>query len=349
MLHNVRKKDDSPMLNYICSKLKIGKVMERDHFTTYSVTSSEINKIIEVFDKYPLNTSKHLNFLAFKEGYFLYKNSKEKDIDLNKILALKSSMNKKRVSFELPSNHFIKITPYWLLGFVKAEGFFSVATTGYQRLEFGIGQTLSELPVLEAIKQFLLNLPGSFDITRADNNPVGLNINKKPKNENYKPMAKIQIYKTDYIVNVLVPFFNSLNWISKKKLDYRDWKLILNIKSQGKHFTAEGKNVIYLISKRMNKNRLSTNTKLKSLSLAHSTKGEGMVENYIEEKILSLLNEPSNYEIHPNGKIWIKSIGAYLKGRGNIKLEVLDDRGLLYNSFNSIKECAIFLKLVREL
>ena len=121
-------------------------------------------------------------------------------------------MNKNRVYFELPSNHSIKITPYWLLGFVEAEGYFSVASTGHNRLEFGIGQTLSELPVLEAIKKFLLSLPGGYAITRADTNPVGLNIDKKPKNENSKPMAKIQVYKTDYIKNVLVPFFDNLNW-----------------------------------------------------------------------------------------------------------------------------------------
>jgi hypothetical protein len=98
-----------------------------------------------------------------------------------------------------------------LLGFVEAEGYFSVATTGYNRLEFGIAQTLSELSVLEAIKQFLLNLPGNYNITRIDTNVVGLNIDKKPKNENSKPMAKIQIYKTDFINNVLVPFFDNLN------------------------------------------------------------------------------------------------------------------------------------------
>ena len=72
-------------------------------------------------------------------------------------------------------------------------------------------------------------------------------------------MAKIQIYKTDFIKNVLVPFFDNLNWLSKKKLDYLDWKLILTIKTQGKHFTEGGKGVILLISKRMNRNRLSTN------------------------------------------------------------------------------------------
>nr|WUR10625.1 LAGLIDADG endonuclease [Elmerina hispida] len=99
------------MLNYVRSRLKVGKVTEREHFSTYTVTSSEILRIIEIFDRYPLNTSKHLNYLAFKEGYLLYSN---KDIKkgLNTILALKGSMNKKRVYFELPSNHTINITSY---------------------------------------------------------------------------------------------------------------------------------------------------------------------------------------------------------------------------------------------
>lgn len=327
-------KDDSPMLNYICNKLKVGKVFEREHFSTYYVISSEVLKIIEIFDKYPLNTSKHLNYLAFKEAYLLYSDNIDKDIKKvsKKILALKDSMNKKRVKFEMPSNHSIKITPYWLLGFIEGEGYFSVATKGYQRLEFGIGQTLNEVSVLEAIKQFLLNLPGTYNITRVDNNIIGLNIDKKPKNENSKPMAKIQIYKTDYINNVLIPFLDSLNWLSKKKIDYIDWKLILTIKNEGKHFTEQGKEVIYLISKRMNRNRLSTNLTPHSLP-----------QNLLEEKIFNILNEPSNYEIQSNGKILVKSTGVYLKGRGNIKLEILDDKNLLFKSFNSIKECALFL------
>jgi len=70
---------------------------------------------------------------------------------------------------------------------------------------------LSELPVLQAVKQFLLSLPGSYDLTRKDTNAIGLNIDKKPKNINSKPMAKIQITKIDYINNVLIPYFDSLN------------------------------------------------------------------------------------------------------------------------------------------
>jgi len=90
-------------------------------------------------------------------------------------------MNKKITDFSLPANHHIKITPYWLLGFVEGEGYFSVATLGH-RLEFGISQTLSELRVLEAIKEFLLSLPGSYRLTRKDTNAVGLNVDNKAKN-----------------------------------------------------------------------------------------------------------------------------------------------------------------------
>jgi hypothetical protein len=126
-----------------------------------------------------------------------------------------------------------------------------------------------------------------------------------------------------------VPFFDNLIWLSKKKLDYIDWKLILAIKNQGKHFTDEGKELISLISKRINRNRLSTNLSKPSVI-------------DLKERVSNLLASPSNYEIHLNGKIWIKSLGVYLKGRGNVVINVLDDKDILIYSFDSIKQCAIF-------
>lgn len=65
--------------------------------------------------------------------------------------------------------------------------------------------------MLEAIQKFILNLPGNYKISRSDTNAVSLNLDKKAKNENSKPMAKIQVYKTDFITNILVPFFDDLN------------------------------------------------------------------------------------------------------------------------------------------
>ncbi len=124
-------------------------------------------------------------------------------------------------------------------------------------------------------------------------------------------------------------FFDNHIWFSKKYLDYRDWKIILLIKNEGKHLTEEGNEIFTLISKIINRNRLSTNF------------DNNDIEN-IEEIISKLLTSPSNYEIQPDGKILIKSSGNYLKGRGNIGVNVFDGSHKLINSFSSIKECALY-------
>lgn len=212
-------KDDAPVLEAIAFRLKVGYVNIGEHFASYSVTSKQdLIKIFSIFDKFPLNTSKNLNYLMLKKGYELYfnrQNSGQISSEVaNEIIALKDQMNRKRIQFKHPG-HRIIITSYWLLGFVEAEGYFSVANKN-QRLEFGIGQTANELNVLEAIQEFILNLPGNYKISRSDTNALSLNLDTKAKNSNSKPMANIKVYKTDFITNILVPFFDDLNWLSKK-------------------------------------------------------------------------------------------------------------------------------------
>lgn len=66
-------KDDAPMLKYICKRLKVGSVYVYDRFAVYYVTSKkDMQKIFAIFDKSPLNTSKHLNSLEFKKAFHLY-------------------------------------------------------------------------------------------------------------------------------------------------------------------------------------------------------------------------------------------------------------------------------------
>ena len=63
------------MLKYIAERLGIGRVSIGDHFVKYAVSSKkDLLKIINIFDKYPLNTTKNLNFISFKKGYMLYFN-----------------------------------------------------------------------------------------------------------------------------------------------------------------------------------------------------------------------------------------------------------------------------------
>ena len=86
----------------------------------------------------------------------------------------------------------------------------------------------------------------------------------------------------------------------------------------------------------MNSNRLSTH-------LASLGEGSSSLSS-TDERALNLLSSPSNYEVQADGKILIKSLGTYVKGRGNVGVKVLDENGELYN-FNSIKDCALFFNV----
>lgn len=111
------------MINYIAERLKVGSVYVKSRDVNYTVSSkSDLEKIFSIFDKYPLNTTKNLNYLMFKKGYNLYHVRKSsgwetKEI-VNEIINLKNQMNQKRIYFKQPKDHCIKISPYGLLGFV---------------------------------------------------------------------------------------------------------------------------------------------------------------------------------------------------------------------------------------
>lgn len=218
---------------------------------------------------------------------------------------------------------------------------FSLNSQDYS-LRFGIGQTASEIAVLEAIQRFLYELPDKYSIKRNNTNLVKLAIYNAAKDRDHERMAYLTVNQTDFILNVILPFFDSLIWLSKKEEDYKHWKLILNIINQGKHFTDEGKELISLIAVRkraMNNNRLTSNLSLTCDPLDSSSFME------VKERVLKLLSSLSNYELQPDGKILIKSSATYFKGRGNVGVKVLDEEGELIYSFNSIKDCALFFNV----
>ena len=85
----------------------------------------------------------------------------------------------------------------------------------------------------------------------------------------------------------------------------------------------------------MNNYRLSNNT----------TSEEDTSRADVKERALKLLSSPSNFEVQANGKILIKSLGTYLKGIGNVGVNVLNTKGEIVFKFNSIKDCALFFNV----
>ena len=105
-----------------------------------------------------------MNYIIFRQAYDLYFNRKSVKVSKElreRMIDLKNQMNTKRIDFNQPKDHSVHISPYWLLGFVEGDGYFSFNRQDYS-LKFGIGQTSQEISVLEAIKKYLLSLPGKF-------------------------------------------------------------------------------------------------------------------------------------------------------------------------------------------
>jgi|SRR5947209_8409752 len=97
------------------------------------------------------------------------------------------------------------------------------------------------------------------------------------------------------------------------------------------HYTEEGQEVINLILKQMNNNRLSTN----------QNQSEAIDRTLLQIRINKILNEPSNFEIKEDGKIYIKSLDRYYyNNTKTVNVQLQNEHGLVIKTFNSITECA---------
>jgi phosphoribosylformimino-5-aminoimidazole carboxamide ribonucleotide (ProFAR) isomerase len=102
------------MLEFIQETLGMGKVTVYNTKVTYIINKKQdIAKLLEIFNKYPLKSTKYLNFLDFKKAFELYTNSNKitKDI-LKQIEEIKGGMNTLRTSYNLPTDKSFEITPY---------------------------------------------------------------------------------------------------------------------------------------------------------------------------------------------------------------------------------------------
>jgi flavodoxin len=108
--------DDIDALKHIKNQLNIGNdIAVYGNSCKFTVTHpKDIYKLIDIFDKYNLNTTKYLDYLDFKKAFNLYqgrdKTIKEKQTLIDQILELKKGMNKSRVNFSLPADHQIVIS-----------------------------------------------------------------------------------------------------------------------------------------------------------------------------------------------------------------------------------------------
>lgn len=154
------------ILYYIKSRLGYGSVTKYkpNKMAQLIITDRKTlyNVIFPIFDKYPLLTSKYLNYTKFKEVYFiLERKDLTTKIKTEKIEAIKNKL--------IPNNYIspgirhistassyneIKstVTTEWLIGLTEADGNFVIfPEKGIYNIEFSLAQKLDKI-LLELIK-----------------------------------------------------------------------------------------------------------------------------------------------------------------------------------------------------
>ncbi len=295
----------------------MGNVTERGKFASLSITKrTEVKVLIDIFSKFPLNTTKRFDFEDWK---LAFENWIEEGGDRNACIVLikeiKARMNRGRY-YEISKINDPKITKYWLLGFIEGEATFSITKSTLAH-RFSLGQVSRERPLLEKICGFL------GELMKEGNPPLVIADIEKEEYINQKAYCVLYCSNQDFLRNVMTPLLSDLNWQTKKFLDFEDWREILNLKAMGHHLTPKGKDIIFKILAQMNNNRLSTNI----------VEGERVDREELYKSIRSLLSEGD-----PNTKAKNKCLDL---------LEGTPEKEVLIKSFPSVYSCAKYLGINR--
>lgn len=158
--------DEKNLLDNICHTLGIGKVYSRENSNSCSFivgNEKEMRILLNIFDMYKINGIKYLDYVDFRKAFLTYFNRVGTLTDemIVEILKLYKGINTNRTQFNMPSEHEVKITPYWLLGLIEAEGSFYL-NRDQVRPGFQVLLTAAQEPLLIKIKEYLENNLG-FD------------------------------------------------------------------------------------------------------------------------------------------------------------------------------------------
>jgi hypothetical protein len=187
-----------------------------------------------------------------------------------------------------------------LLGLIEGEGSFHLWRNDLAPA-FGIVLSEKQLPLLENVKEYLINNLGfdSYSIVKLKASS-GISLNHQKARGNSKPSVLLLIAKNIHILhNYFIPFFNDMRFRTKKHMDFMDFKVICRAVYIGAHKIPEIKDLILKLSLTMNNYRLSTNNnkvdglnqlerdKLSNVSATQEHLSDGRIIDILTEKIIS--------------------------------------------------------------
>jgi hypothetical protein len=251
-LHN----KDRALLEQIQSYFKVGNISKHGsnmlHFRVESV--KDLAKLINHFDKYPLITKKHAEYILFKKAYLIMLNKVHLTEDgLAKFVGIKASLNKglsntlnlafpnipvidklTRIDIKIPS-------PQWLVGFASGEGCFFIKIIKSINSRQGFSVQLIFQLTQHTRDEWLMRSLIDY-----------LNSGIVFKN---KETYVFQVTKFSDITEKFVPFFKDYPITGSKSEDFNDWLKVIELMKNKAHLTKEGLDIIRLIKAGMNRGR----------------------------------------------------------------------------------------------
>lgn len=238
---------------------KVGKVY-KDNFNALKYQVQDLasirSQIIPHFEQYPLQTSKALDFKDWSNIVELLYNKKHYDTEgKNLLFDTKSRINNSRSNVErweyLSVFHKdIKLHPNWVQGFIDGEGSFQFSLS--ERISrnskyiaanptLEIAQSNHDVIILEAIKNFLESgyVKPKFDSSSITDVLNSRSVSRYVTNDEDKVIAFLDNYPLKTL----------------KRLDYEDWKKLIDIKIKGLHKTEEGRVIMKKIKSIINSYR----------------------------------------------------------------------------------------------
>jgi len=235
----------------------------------YRIKSLEsiLDKIIPHFESYPCLTSKHLNFRDWREIALIMKNKEHLTIEgIDKIRKLSSKMNKAR-SFEdkynyckyslgmttLPNGEIevnFNLPEHWVQTYLTGESMFYTylaekksRDSVYQGCDSSLelGQNSHDVAILLSLKNFF---KGGYIKPKYNYDNLDQCLNSRSLN-------RYVLRNTESIIK----FVDQYPMLTRKHLDYLDWKRIVELKSAGFHKTEEGLALIKEIISKVNSGR----------------------------------------------------------------------------------------------
>lgn len=250
-------KDDEGVLNYIMNTLKCGHISKSKDRINYFVNdrNSLLHVILPIFDSVNLNSSKYHHFVIFKKAVTLLKDNSHLS-DKGKLEIIKCFKEMKNMSF-LPRTNWIpssinlkiKITKFWLAGFIDGDGTFS---TNKFVPRFKLENHIKELELYNKIKEFLNvgNLISTYQ--RIDR-------------VNSSPTIVLEVNRIKELLERLIPLMYDNDQIILKTLKSKDfslWLNLVNIYYKGYHTIPSGNYLFGAIKLHINMYRMTTNSYL---------------------------------------------------------------------------------------